>query len=97
VGEISPGQRRIGVRALRSNVNGRFVTAENAGRSPLIANRTVIGSWERFRIITNADGSISLRAGVNDRLVTAENAGRSPLIANRTAIGRWEKFRLGPA
>ncbi|CAG6398805.1 hypothetical protein SCOCK_770028 [Actinacidiphila cocklensis] len=29
-----------------------YVTAENAGASPLIANRATIGGWEQFDLIT---------------------------------------------
>ena len=66
--------------------------------SALIANRALVGDWERFQIVNNADGSLSLRANANGRYVTAENAGSSPLIANRTAIGLWEKFtQVGPS
>jgi subtilisin family serine protease len=79
---------------LRAQINNRYVTAESAGAASLIANRAAAGSWERFTLLTNADGSVSLRAGVNGRYVTAENAGASPLIANRTAVGAWEKFTL---
>jgi len=83
--------------ALLANVNGRFVTAEDAGNSPLIANRTAVSGWEKFQVIVSSDATISLRAAVNGRYVTAENAGSSPLIANRTAIGLWEKFtRIDP-
>jgi Zn-dependent metalloprotease len=78
--------------SLRAHANNKIVTAENAGASSLIANRTAIGPWEEFDLINNPDGSISLRAHANNMLVTAENAGSSPLIANRTAIGPWEEF-----
>ena len=37
--------------SLRANVNARYLTAENAGNSPLIANRTSIGPWEPFDLI----------------------------------------------
>ncbi|MBM0279348.1 fascin domain-containing protein, partial [Micromonospora tarensis] len=30
---------------------GQYVSAENAGRAPLIANRTAIGPWERFDLV----------------------------------------------
>jgi hypothetical protein len=30
------------------NVNGRYLTAENAGRSPLVANRSAISLWEKL-------------------------------------------------
>ena len=80
--------------SLRAHANGNIVTADNAGADPLIANRTAIGAWEEFDLITNPDGSISLRAHANNQIVTADNAGAAPLIANRTAIGTWEEFDL---
>jgi hypothetical protein len=83
---------RATVISLRAHANGRYVTAESAGTKPLIANRTAIGQWEQFLMITNADGSVSFEAYANAMLVCADNAGASPLIANRRAIGQWEKF-----
>jgi endo-1,4-beta-xylanase len=80
--------------SLRAHANNNFVAAENAGASALIANRTSVGTWEHFDLISNADGSVSLRAHANNNFVTAENAGASALIANRTAIGPWEEFDL---
>jgi len=80
--------------SLRAHANGKYVTADNAGRSPLIANRTAIGRWEQFDQIDLGGGHVALRAHANGKYVTAANAGRSPLIANRTAIGRWEEFKL---
>ncbi|HEU5474728.1 MAG TPA: family 43 glycosylhydrolase [Actinophytocola sp.] len=80
--------------SLRAQANGRYVTAENAGASPLIANRTTIGLWEQFDLINNANGSVSFRARANNNYVCADNAGASALIANRTAIGPWEEFDL---
>jgi hypothetical protein len=71
-----------------------IVTADNAGASPLIANRTAIGTWESFQLIHNSNGTVSLFALANSRYVTAENAGAQALIANRTAIGTWEQFDL---
>ena len=88
------GSGTSGVISLRAHANGDYVTADNAGTSPLIANRTAIGTWEEFDLINNADGSISFRAHANNDIVTAENAGASSLIANRTAIGGWEEFDL---
>jgi GH25 family lysozyme M1 (1,4-beta-N-acetylmuramidase) len=79
---------------LLAHANGRYVTAENAGGSPLIANRTAVAAWERFDQIDAGDGYIALRSHANGRLVTAENAGASPLIANRLVIGLWEKFKV---
>ncbi|HEV2345654.1 MAG TPA: lectin [Actinocrinis sp.] len=80
--------------SFRAAVNNMYVTAENAGASPLIANRAAIGTWEMFDLIDNADGSVGFRAHANNMYVCADNSGASPLIANRTAIGLWESFNL---
>jgi subtilisin family serine protease len=78
----------------RARVNGRYVSADNNGSSPLIADQGSVTMSEIFEVITNADGTISLKARVNARYVTAENAGNAPLIANRDGIGLWEKFDM---
>ncbi|HEX4460704.1 MAG TPA: GDSL-type esterase/lipase family protein [Polyangia bacterium] len=80
--------------SLRAHANGMYVTAENAGASSLIANRTAIGTWETFDELDQGNGNIALRAHANNLYVTAENDGKSSLIANRTAIGLWETFQL---
>jgi hypothetical protein len=72
--------------------NGKYVCADNAGASPLVANRDTVGQWETFALIHNADGSVSLKSAANGKYVCADNAGASPLIANRDAIGAWESF-----
>ena len=88
------GNTASSVISLRAHANNDIVTADNAGASPLIANRTTVGPWESFDLIHNADGSVSFRSHANNDIVTADNAGASPLIANRTAIGPWESFDL---
>ncbi len=80
--------------SLRAHANGMVVTAENAGASALIANRTAIGSWEQFDEIDLGNGNIALRAHANNLIVCAENGGASWLIANRTGVGSWETFQL---
>jgi hypothetical protein len=37
--------------SLPSGINGRYVTAEQAGAQPLIANRTAVGPWDKFTTI----------------------------------------------
>jgi hypothetical protein len=80
--------------SFRAHANGKYVTADNAGANPLIANRTAIGSWEQFDELDAGNGNIALRAHANNQIVCADNAGANPLIANRTAIGGWESFQL---
>jgi hypothetical protein len=80
--------------SLRARANSMYVTADNAGASPLIANRTTIGAWEQFDQLDAGGGNIALRAHANSQIVCADNAGASALIANRTAVGGWETFQL---
>jgi hypothetical protein len=78
--------------ALKARADGLYVTAESGGAHPLIANRSAIGAWEKFQLISNVDGSVSLKANANGLYVTAEAGGASSLIANRGSIGAWEEF-----
>jgi hypothetical protein len=76
--------------------NNDFVTAENAGASDLIANRTAASTWEEFQVVGNADGTTSLQASINGRFVTVDAGNGNRLIASQTAIGTSEKFRMVP-
>lgn len=78
---------------LRAAANNSFVSAENAGANPLVANRATADTWEQFRLINNSDGTISLQAVINGMYVTVDQANGGRLIANRTAIGTNERFR----
>jgi PKD repeat protein len=80
--------------SLKAHANGKYVTADNAGASPLIANRTTVGPWESFDETDLGGGNIALRAHANNQYVTAENAGAAALIANRATAGSWETFQL---
>jgi len=80
--------------SLRAKVNNKYVTAENGGASALIANRTVIGDWERFDLIDLGNSNVALRARINNAYVCAENGGNSPLIANRGVDAQWEHYVL---
>ncbi|WP_235796298.1 fascin domain-containing protein [Streptomyces fuscigenes] len=80
--------------SLKAHANGNYVTADNAGADPLIANRTAIGQWEQFDEIDQGGGYIALRAHANDKYVTADNAGAAPLLAKVDSVGTWEQFQL---
>jgi glucose/arabinose dehydrogenase/PKD repeat protein len=80
--------------SLRARVNSQYVTADNGGSSPLIANRAAIGPWEQFDRIDLGNGNIALRARANGLIVTADPAGVAPLIANKTTAGAAETFQL---
>jgi hypothetical protein len=92
--QATNSQTTAPVISLRAHANGNYVTADNAGASPLIANRTAIGAWEQFDELDLGNGNIALRAHANGNIVAADNAGAAPLIANRTAVGSWETFNV---
>ncbi|MFQ3671867.1 MAG: hypothetical protein SNJ84_10465, partial [Verrucomicrobiia bacterium] len=83
--------------ALRAVINDRIVCAENGGQSALIANRTAVGTWEKFTVVDAGGGWIALRAVVNNHYVRAENSGAGDLIANSPWIGSWEQFKFEDA
>lgn len=90
-----PGQTApIGsIISLKATINNKYVCAEDAGVSPLIANRDAVGAWEQFRVLDAGNGLIALQAIINNGYVCTEGGGTAPMIANRTAINDWEKFR----
>ncbi|MDQ1727046.1 MAG: glucosylceramidase, partial [Frankiaceae bacterium] len=52
-GTQGSGSTSSSVVSFRAHANGKYVTADNAGSSPLIANKTAIGTWEQFDKVTN--------------------------------------------
>lgn len=74
--------------------NEQLVSAANYGNDPLVANQTVAGEWEAFKIITNADGTVSLLSKVSNKFVAMENDTTKELVARSTSVQDWEKFRL---
>ena len=82
--------------SLRARANTRWVSADDFGNAPLIANRTAVDYWERFDVVDAGGGYVALRSLANGRYVTAENGGASALIANRLGIGDWELFQIVP-
>jgi len=86
----------VRVISLQARVNSRYVTAEQAGAQPLIANRDAIGLWEKFDVIAVGTSHVALRAHANNRFVCADRAGGASLVANRDAVGLWETFTTVP-
>ena len=78
---------------IKSAFNNNYVSAEDQGASPLIANRTAAKGWETFDVINNPDGTISFRSSANNKYVTADLNENTKLIARATTIQAWEKFK----
>jgi hypothetical protein len=51
--------------------NGKYVTADDAGALPLIANRDAVGGWERFDVTYLSGDLVNLRAHANGKYVAA--------------------------
>ncbi|GGA34178.1 transglycosylase SLT domain-containing protein [Paenibacillus physcomitrellae] len=79
--------------SLQSRANSNYVSADNYGNDPLVANRTSASSWEQFQIINNSDGTISLLSMANNKYVAADLNQGAKLIARSTSVQQWEKFR----
>jgi beta-glucanase (GH16 family) len=78
---------------VRASANNTFVSADNAGTSPLVANRATASTWEQFHLIDNGDGTIALQSVANNLFVTVDSSNGTRLIASRSAIGTTEKFQ----
>ena len=68
--------------------NGLFVSADNYGQNPLIADRLLNQQWENFILTPNADGSFTIESQANWKFVCAENGGQSSLIATGALFAR---------
>ncbi|MFF5051703.1 LamG-like jellyroll fold domain-containing protein [Micromonospora sp. NPDC000663] len=79
---------------LRSHSNGKNVVAwADRPNTPLEANTTVLGQWEKFEVIDAGGGRIALRALANGHYVVAyADLGGNPVYANSTILGGWEQF-----
>jgi endo-1,4-beta-D-glucanase Y len=70
--------------------NARYVSTENGAQSGITCNRTAVGSWERFTVVSAGNGKIALK-GTNGRYLSSEN-GAQAMRCDRTAIGATEAF-----
>jgi hypothetical protein len=77
---------------IKAVVNNKYVCAENAGASYLMASRHHAASWERFTMSYYGPNLVAFKSHANGKYVCAENAGASALIANRDRVGPWELF-----
>lgn len=69
--------------------NGKYVSSNN-GSGPMIANRTSIGGWEKFQVVSSGDNKVALR-GNNNRYVNSQN-GLSAMTCNSINASGWESF-----
>ncbi|MDB5053039.1 MAG: glycoside hydrolase family 5 protein [Bacilli bacterium] len=82
-----------GTSSIKAMANNTFVSADNAGLNPLIANRTAVGTWEKYRVINNPDGTVSFLSIADNKYVTADLNQSGKLIASAKGVLGWEKFK----
>ncbi len=68
-----------------------FLCADT-GANELIANRSQIGEWEKFRVTKHADKTISLLALSTGKYLSAESGGGAGLTIDAEQVGKSEKF-----
>ncbi len=75
-------------------VNGKYVSATYSTNNTLIANKTTLSNYERFKVV-NATNCVALQCMGNSKFVSINVPnGSKPMLANRPAIGSYEKFRF---
>jgi hypothetical protein len=75
-------------------VNGKYVSATYSTNNALIANKTTVSNYERFKVV-NATNCVALQCMGNSRFVSIDTPdGSKPMLANRSSIGSYEKFSL---
>src|SRR5262245_14024360 len=81
---------------IRAAATGRYVSADldRGTFAPLVADRTAVGTWEQFQVISISGGFIALRSVGTGRYVSADtNRGAfAPLVADRVTANTWEHF-----
>ena len=73
----------------RSSHN-KWLVSEN-GKDEIKNNRVVIGSWEKFRIVFNDDGTVSIKTWQNEYFSAKSNG---KLEADQSSVGSSEKFEM---
>ncbi|CAF4039887.1 unnamed protein product [Rotaria sp. Silwood1] len=76
--KLSSGSTASGGIALRSNTTGKFVCADNAGNTSLIANRDAASDWKIFDLIFLNGNNVALKSHANRQYVCAKNAEDGP-------------------
>jgi len=80
----------VSMKVLATN---EYVSADDYGANPLIANRTAAQAWEIFQLVTNPDGTVSFLSLANNTYVSADLNRGGTLVAEASGILAWEKFR----
>jgi len=69
----------------------KYISSEN-GNGPMRANRSTAREWERFTVVSSANGTVAIK-GNNGKFVSSEN-GSKPMTCIRNSVQAWERFTL---
>lgn len=73
--------------------NNHYICAEGGGGGALKCDRTEIGAWESFELISSGD-NVSFRTSLDSYICADQGGGHSLVTADRWAVDAWEKFIL---
>jgi hypothetical protein len=79
-----------------SSANNKFVSAENAGASPLDCNRTSASTWEQFLVVDLGSNKVALLSQANDKFVTLSSNSAHSLTPNGSSITTAATFQWVP-
>jgi len=90
-GNTTGGGNNSGGVTIKGQSINKYASSEGGSRS-MRANRTSVGSGERFTVASAGNGTVSFK-GSNGKYISSENGGKA-MNCNRNAVGSWEKFTL---
>lgn len=79
-----------------ASANSFFVSAENAGASPLDCDRTSASTWEQFLVVDLGSKKVALLSQANGKYVTVTTGTTPSLIANGQTATRAATFEWTP-
>lgn len=83
-----------GTSYIRAVANSEIISNDTTGTNPLAATKSAVGgAWESYKIINNADGTISFQSMANNLYVCADSNQSNKLVPRSTSISTWEKFK----
>lgn len=72
---------------LQNTLSSQYVSADNAGATPLVANRPTAAGWESFTFVPQSGSTYSILAAANNQLVSVQSNGQLiPNVANSGTV-----------